>query len=225
MKRIVLNDALIPRWLARAHRDYANWDEFTRSANGQKLRQLKSDEQHGFCGYCECRLADANGVLPLRVSHADHFYRKNKYPAKMYSWDNLILSCKQNDSCGVFKDRDKQTIPSEQLLNPVEEDPRDYFSYTLVEEKYKLFITPIVSLPDDERKKAQNTIDALNLNCDRLCQERAKEWFKYKDTVEEFFLKRLQTGEMQEAEQEELLQEMEQGEYSSAMVCMARDSW
>lgn len=224
MKHIVLNDSLIPRCLARAQLDYANWDAFSQSAAGRELRQLKSDEQQGFCGYCECRLAEASGNLPLGAAHLDHFYQKNRCPEKMYAWDNLILSCKQNDSCGFFKDR--QPIPSEQLLNPLEDNPRDYFDYTLIGDKCEIRISPMATLPEDKRQKAQNTIDALNLNCDRLCQARTWEWFKYREETECIFEMQ---GQMEDCElaayRAELEQQMEHGSYSSAMVCLAHDTW
>lgn len=224
MKRIIQDCSLIPSSFERAHVLYRNWDEFSKSDAGKELRQLKSDEQHGFCGYCECRLADAQGTLPEGVAHIDHFYQKSRYPDKTYLWENLILSCKRNDSCGFFKDR--QNAMSEELLNPVKDDPRDCFVYTWNKAKGRIFIRPMESLSETEQQKAQRTIEALNLNCDRLCQARGSVWWKFQASVE--FISDRQAGDdaaVLQALREELEQEMEQGEYSSAMVCMARDLW
>lgn len=225
MKRIIQDSSLAPSSLERARRRNVSWDEFSLSEAGKGLRQLKSDEQHGFCGYCECRLAEPQGTLPDGVAHIDHFYQKSRCPDKTYLWENLILSCKRNDSCGFFKDR--QNVLSEELLNPTEDDPRDYFVYTWNKAKGRIFISPKESLSDAEKQKAQRTIDALNLNCDRLCQARGSEWLKHEPTAHCLLeLRMLQESDSElSVFREELLQEMEQGEYSSAMVCMARDSW
>lgn len=164
--------------LHRAKKRSMEWGEFSHSPGGHELRLNKAREQKGMCGYCECLLTDEGITEFKKEGHLDHFYPRNKgveaKPQLQYDWDNLILSCTNNDSCGKHKDSDHHNILPSQIINPRHENPRDYITFVIDEEGRGIegwkYVTAVAreSLGEDMRRRAQNTIDALNLNSMRL---------------------------------------------------------
>lgn len=68
------------------------------------------------CMYCE----HSTG------SDIDHFWPKEKYPARAYTWENYLWSCSicNTHFKGTHFPRDEHGEPL--LINPAEEDPRDH---------------------------------------------------------------------------------------------------
>lgn len=224
MKHIPIREDLIPGSLENAAREYhSSWSDFSTSGAGAELRFCKAEEQQGLCAYCECRLTDTDGKLPLGVSHIDHFYQQARFPHLRFVWENMFLSCKHRDSCGVYKDR--QALPSESLLNPHDDHPRSFITFVPVS-TYLLEATPLPGLSPEQRRKAGNTIKALNLNTRRLSKLRYETTLKYKDSIRALLqLLTPDTDEellaylMQEAHK--ILAEMEQDEFPSALRAYA----
>lgn len=229
MKHIPIREDLIPGSLENAAREYhSSWSVFSTSGAGAELRFCKAEEQQGLCAYCECRLIDADGKLPPGVSHIDHFYQQARFPHLRFVWENMFLSCKHRDSCGVYKDR--QELPSESLLNPHDDHPRSFITFVPVANHhaspYLLEATPLPGLSPEHRKKAGDTIKALNLNSRRLSRLRYETALKYRDVIR--MLLQLLTPDTDEEllaylmqEARKILAEMEQDEFPSALRAYA----
>lgn len=100
---------------------------------------------HEKCCYCEKKVGP--GISDM---HVDHFKPKSLYPYEVVSWNNLLPSCAD---CNRSK-FDHDTV-EEPIINPTEEDPRQYFY--LKNFRYKAFDT-------NENSKANITIGVLDLN-------------------------------------------------------------
>ena len=97
------------------------------------------------CCYCEKKVGE--GATDM---HVDHFKPKSLYPHDVVAWNNLLPACAD---CNRSKS-DHDTV-AEPIVNPTEEDPRQYFY--LKDYRYKAFDT-------DENSKANITIGVLDLN-------------------------------------------------------------
>lgn len=100
---------------------------------------------HEKCCYCERKVGAGNTDM-----HVDHFKPKSLYPQEVVVWNNLLPACAD---CNRSKS-DHDTV-KEPIINPTEEDPRQYFY--LKDYRYKAFDT-------NENSKANVTIDILDLN-------------------------------------------------------------
>ena len=118
-------------------------------------------EQQNLSGYTEA---------PLRIddSHIDHFYKRSLFQEKVHSWDNLVVDTIDETYGAKYKDRHvKITDDNLKLINPVAEDPRQFFRY-----KVDGRIVPAETLSEIERERADYTIDAFNLNERSLVERR-----------------------------------------------------
>ena len=88
---------------------------------------------------------------------------------------NFIVGCIYEKTCGQAKGNKWD----ESFINPVIENPNEYFSYDIKTGK-------IVPLKESgaENKKAVKTIEILNLNEDKLCILRKKYIIGIKNTIE-----------------------------------------
>ena len=108
------------------------------------------------CGYCEraCDAARGNPKSPT----LDHFKPKSKFPALAYVWENWIFSC---DECNQIK-RDQWANGG--FVDPcaydVMERPEEYFDF----DEYIMGLTPKSGLDAERKRRAQQTIDRLDLN-------------------------------------------------------------
>lgn len=136
-----------------------NWkqmDDFPKEKRSLRDRLL-IEEQNYYCPYCEIKLSIDSGMS------IEHIKPKNTFSALLLEYNNLIVSCKNKNTC----DQKKQAKWSQNFINPVEEDPENYLEYNLstgeIEAKKH-------NGPDYE--KAKYTIDTLNLNSTKLVQSR-----------------------------------------------------
>ncbi len=228
MKQIPLRPELAPRSLEKAQRERIDWSEYSTSEEGYALRQAKSDEQGGLCGYCECQLSSQDGILPKGVSHIDHFYPRNRqplpHPELTFEWGNLVLSCLQGKSCGRYKD--KQPIPSEQLVNPHTDNPRDFITFICSTEDNRdvIIAQPVPGLNEAQLFKARNTIKAFQLNTVSLEQRRMNAVWSYRAQIDELS-KLMEYDEFYALAIEEwasLLPELESQPFCSSLVAYAK---
>ena len=166
----------------------------------RKLYRLKCMKQQGYiCCYCECNL---NQIGVENFCRAEHFHQKSDTTSTgtnwHLKWNNIFAACNgithKNDrsayphpnnlSCDSHKNRLIQTkqlsVQCEGLLiNPLQIPafPNifkiDFATGKLIPDDATC---SSVSIPDNRlattKDLVQNTIDILNLNCDRLCRER-----------------------------------------------------
>lgn len=225
MKHIPLQPALAPPSLSHARKQGLDWEDYSCSDDGHQLRQAKATEQKNFCGYCESRLTDDAGELSRGVSHIDHFFPRHKGPAQRsdltFDWGNMVLSCMCSKTCGIYKDRQK--IPASDIIDPHNDDPRTFFTFVMEDNRY-LSAQPIATLDSQRFKKAENTIEALKLNFQKLRVDRYAALLAHKEVIDTL------AGEFQYVLDEldtlrqlarELMDSLESEPFSSALVAYA----
>lgn len=110
-------------------------------------------EQDGLSGYTE---------VPLRIddSHIDHFYKRSLFVHKVHSWDNLVVDTIDETYGAKYKDKNIRIATDNiKVINPVREDPNSFFRY-----KVDGRIVSRDTLSEEERDRANYTIDVFNLN-------------------------------------------------------------
>lgn len=144
----------------------ANSNSSWQSFDGKKeLKENLIAIQNGLCAYCEIRLDASIG------NHLEHIESKSLNPHKTFEYQNIVCSCIKDSlsdsedtnpiSCGHAKD-DKPID-----IKPIDIECEKYFSFDLFGR-----VVPNEILTIEEKRKAQNTIDTLNLNCKRLKRQR-----------------------------------------------------
>ena len=119
---------------------------------GECVEQLKS-EQDNLSGYTEKPLK--NGV------HVDHYRKQALFNTQgmVFGWENLIAD-EHNSGYGADY-KDKMVTMREEyaiLINPVLDDPHHYLTY--MDEG---IVKPVDGLSDQDREKAEKTIEVFNL--------------------------------------------------------------
>lgn len=140
-----------------------NWDSFTPEIKQVLKQYLLEEQENSCCPYCEIE-------IHLEDSHIEHIKPKDKFPKLLADYNNFIACCLEKKICGDSK----ASKWSELFINPVIEDPEDYFEYDIKTGK----IIPIFK-EGNRHKKAKYTIDLLNLNDNRLCEIRKRYIFEF----------------------------------------------
>lgn len=146
-----------------------SWSDFSRPDSTHRniyieLRQELIKEQEKMCCYCEIALKEETDA------HIEHLKDQNNHPNNKYDFDNILVSCQHNDSCG----HKKGTGYFDKMLSPLDNNCQSRLTYTGVGE-----IIPI----DENDQPAQETIDLLGLNCKRL-KDRRKNLIKTLQSVD-----------------------------------------
>ena len=163
-----------------------NWDELDKLENRYIKKELKyhilKNEQNigdkSYCSYCEIILfsenKDSTEDKEDKECHIEHIKPKSKFGNLTFDYRNFLISCSENKTCG----HSKQSIWDELFINPVEENPEKYFSYSMRTGK-------IIPKKENglEYEKAVKTIEILNLNEDNLCEYRKNYMLKIIDTI------------------------------------------
>ena len=129
-----------------------NWGDFDfRLKNKLKEYMLENEQKIGkekYCPYCELKIL-------LENSQIEHLKPKDKFPELFSDYENFIVGCVDKKTCGQAKGNKWDRL----FINPVMENPQEYFSY-------RLRTGEIIPKIDDglEYKKAIKTIEILNLN-------------------------------------------------------------
>ena len=131
------------------------------------LRKALLKEQKGQCFYCEQK---------IKKSHIDHFIPRDAPNEKNIecNYNNFFLSCDRKESCDIRKGNKFDENRYIRLFsNKYDVDtPSDFFDYTT---NGKIKVKKILS--DNEKLRATNTIELLNLNHKDLVNAR-KTMFK-----------------------------------------------
>ncbi|HHB94210.1 MAG TPA: TIGR02646 family protein [Campylobacterales bacterium] len=123
------------------------------------LRKALLEEQQYQCFYCEKKIENDTSKI-----HIDHIKQRNVYHELECEYSNMALSCNDDNHCGKYKD--KQGIWDDNKFlriiseNPqLREEPSDFFIYMSNGK-----VTVKKSLIENEKERAINTIEYLNLN-------------------------------------------------------------
>ena len=144
-----------------------------------KSYMLKNEQKIGdksYCPYCEMILSFEDSDLKEdKKCHIEHIKPKSKFGNLTFDYRNFLISCSENKTCG----HSKQSIWDDKLfINPVEENPEEYFSYSMRTGKI---------IPKKENgldyEKAVKTIEILNLNENKLCEYRKIYILQIIDTI------------------------------------------
>lgn len=131
--------------------------------DGTIKREIKDyilkNEQNKYCPYCE------KAIYELNESHIEHIKPRDRFPQLFQEYTNLLASCNGKDSCGNWKENNY----SEEFINPVIDNPEEYFTFDIASG----YIVPkCKSKADAKYKRAEYTIQILNLNCYTLTEAR-----------------------------------------------------
>jgi len=154
------------------------WKNYNR---GEKRDEILSDlfkRQKSLCAYCEIGLDSEYDQGIGR--HIEHILPKSRHHELTFEYSNMLLSCFstggethtfENDpapiSCGHATDKKRNFWNEVLFIKPTDYDCEQYFSFELDGK-----ISPHPELNDEEKQRAQYTIDLLNLNCLRLVRLR-----------------------------------------------------
>ncbi|MDD3041029.1 retron Ec78 anti-phage system effector HNH endonuclease PtuB [Bacteroides sp.] len=161
----------------------AKWEEFRdERSNYTEIKRQLIDDQNGLCAYCEIDLKQTGSSRPLDDFRVEHFIPKSQNPPPNWAleWNNLIGVChggRQRGvvdeplrfgeaSCDAYKGgKNLQGV----ILNPLHVPIGRIFKYelTALEEKGKMMVD-LQNCPQAMQSQAQNTIDDLHLNVERL---------------------------------------------------------
>lgn len=224
MKKI--NKSLPPNELTNYARSNPtdNWDDFKDLNQGEdyKLIRVKCfDEQGGLCGYCEAQVSE----LPSHKQRIEHYHSKSDVSgAKNWAldWNNVFGVCiggndsdktkhplPANLSCDSHKDH---LIKTKKLplacegyyLNPLEIDANpNLFDFDKATGALKanqqacLTYQPTSNQYHTVVELVEKTIEILNLNCQRLLDERLKVLKSYNQSIKLIREKRIPNGHEQ----------------------------
>ncbi|RLV57732.1 TIGR02646 family protein [Parashewanella curva] len=150
---------------------------------GDRLFQKLLEEQYGLCCYTELNLAYFKETHDIG-SHFEHEKTKHLYPQKTFDEANLLRCALDSQDLSKYAGKDRfggHYKDSNNLLaydpalfiSPQSKNCRDFFVYLASDGS----IHPKASLPQADNRKAQYTIDILNLNAPFLKAER-KRWLE-----------------------------------------------
>lgn len=129
----------------------ANWENLDYDVK-QELRETLRQEQGHICCYCERQLMESK-------THIEHLKPRDRFPQETFCYENLLLSCQDNRSCGI----QKHGWHSDNMVTPLDCDCEDRFIFTGNGQ-----ILP--AHKDDQN--ARETIDRLGLNSPKLKDSR-----------------------------------------------------
>lgn len=145
----------------RSH-NLCRWDDTAGISRKWREYMLKH-EQHQLSAYTELFLPKLN------ETHIDHFKKRELFSKLEFCWNNLVVDSNDNSFGARYKDKHIHAQQdNERLINPIDEDAASFFQYVSTGKKI-----PAEGLTDDERQRAQYTIDMFNLN-DSGLQDRRK---------------------------------------------------
>ena len=145
-----------------------NWDSFTPEIKQVLKQYLLEEQENSCCPYCEIK-------INLENSHIEHIKPKNIFPNLLADYNNFIACCLTKKRCG----NSKASKWSELFINPITENPEDYFEYDIKTGR----MVPIFK-EGEKYEKAKYTIELLNLNEDRLCKIRKVFIINYTKNIE-----------------------------------------
>ncbi|MCZ3375803.1 retron system putative HNH endonuclease [Rhizobium sp. AG207R] len=84
-------------WLAQANEDWQPAYPFDSPAVRDAVRNALYQDQRGVCVYCGRKLSLSR---PGKTYHIEHFRPQTTYPTRAVAYENLFLSCGQEDGNG-----------------------------------------------------------------------------------------------------------------------------
>ncbi len=151
------------------------WNDVSLSIGYELRMHILMEEQNYQCAYTEIRIEPED-------SHIDHFRKQSLFPNMRFDWNNLLVS--GNSEVYGAKCKDKKLKKPEDyqfLINPVIDNPKDYFSYSLTGD----------ILVDKDDPKAIVSIDYFNLNDYALLEQRKQVIREIQEMYKQFTVEEL----------------------------------
>lgn len=150
----------------RAIKNYNNWDDFVKNESCVYTQYRKSleNDQNGLSGYTELPLSHRN-----RSTHIDHFLKKGIFHNDVFNPNNHIVDDHTKDYGSDFKDRTVKQNNNKDLINPINENPHDFFTYQV---SGKIVLK--TGLDKNNSNRADFTINSFNLNHLFLVKKRSE---------------------------------------------------
>ena len=120
MRKLDRTAAPPPASLAHYKHGANTWNDLLPEHKEQIWAQL-DQMQRRLCAYCEGSLDEGQ--------HIEHFRRKSLHPRLTFAWVNLFGSCNREECCGHFKDTGGSPYNPDDLINPCDDDPDDFFRF------------------------------------------------------------------------------------------------
>ncbi|AMV23150.1 hypothetical protein VT84_01980 [Gemmata sp. SH-PL17] len=92
------------------------WNNFRRTNAGRAVLVALQTVFRFKCAFCE----------RVNAKAVDHFYPKERYPKRMFKWNNFLLCCAE---CNQAKGSFFPVRKDQRLLDPTHEEPLDYFTW------------------------------------------------------------------------------------------------
>jgi len=184
MKLLPITEEIPPKLKAKQAKDPAPenptraWKSYNRAEKRDEILRDLFKRQKSLCAYCEIELGLAHDQGIGR--HIEHILPKSRHHELTFEYSNMLLSCfstggeihtSENDpapiSCGHATNKKGNLWNEDLFIKPTDYDCEQYFSFELDGE-----ISPHPELNEEEKQRAQYTIDLLNLNCLRLVRLR-----------------------------------------------------
>lgn len=126
--------------------------------------QILLEEQQILCGYTELFINNEKNT------HIDHYIKRSFDNTKTFDWNNLIVSCNDDDFGARYKDMKSKITLAEysDIFNPVIDNVQDYFEYLTNGE----VISKSKGINQSLIDKANRTIEVFNLNENTLKSHR-----------------------------------------------------
>lgn len=140
--------------MTRAKKKYASWEAFSQSEEHRWIGTVLHERQSKYCAYCAKYLSEK------RKGHIEHLERRSDNPKRTFDWRNLFFSCNHSHSCGKYKDTNKIKFKPEDIVDPSQEDPADFFYFDA-----NGFIFARSGVGEE---RAKETIRVFNLNAAHL---------------------------------------------------------
>jgi len=138
----------------------ANWKDYEKyhEIKGKLKLHMLGEEQNNYCPYCE------RNIPSKEDGHIEHVRPRAKYPQEFQNYENLIVSCDANETCGKYKSNHF----FDDFINPVEKDPKKFLTFDI----YSGEIIPLQGKGESNYQNAARTIEILNLNGKSLLNQR-----------------------------------------------------
>jgi len=145
-----------------------NWKDFTSESEIKKLLKeaLLEEQENSCCPYCETE-------INLNDSQIEHIKPKDKFPELLIDYDNLIACCLESKRCG----NSKANKWDELFINPVTENPEDYFKYFADGIKQQNLL---LETYQNKQVIERNTLQDIYFDMGRLAGDRA---FRYRNAL------------------------------------------
>jgi len=131
------------------------WKQLSFDIGFDSRTYMLLEEQNFQCAYTEIRLEPEQ-------SHIDHFKKKSLFPNLTFKWNNLLTSSNYDFYGARFKDKHIMKEHYQNIINPVIENPQQFFTYSFTGE---------INI-DAQHEKAKLTIELFNLNDRSLIEQR-----------------------------------------------------